>query len=133
MEKQRKPLSSKKPPVPSEDYKIIEEWLSNKLMPGIQPLIKEIDSLINNSIPNLQYSIKWGNAFYGTKELGWLIELAPYAVSANIVFLNGENLDPKPPLGNSESRYFKLKTIDELKDLEIKKHIKNSSKIKGWQ
>jgi hypothetical protein len=133
MEKQRKPLSTKKPPVPTEDYKIIEKWLSNKLMPGIQPLIKEIDTLINKSIPNLQYSIKWGSAFYGTKDLGWLIELAPYAVSANIVFLNGENLDPKPPLGNSESRYFKIKTIDELKDLSINKYIENSSKIKGWQ
>lgn len=27
MEKQRKPLSTKKPPIPSDDYKIVEDWM----------------------------------------------------------------------------------------------------------
>ncbi|GAL69209.1 hypothetical protein JCM19301_1252 [Jejuia pallidilutea] len=62
-------------------------------MPEIKPMIKEIDSLIHNSISNLNYAVKWGNAYYGTNELGWLIEVAAYDVSANIVFLNGADFE----------------------------------------
>lgn len=134
MDKQRKSLSTKKPPVPSNDYKAIEDWMSNRIMPGIQPLIKEMDSLIHDSIPNLQYAIKWGNAYYGTNELGWLIEVAAYNVSANIVFLKGATFDPQPPMGSgAETRYIKLKTIEDLKDQHVTDFIKQAATLDGWK
>jgi hypothetical protein len=134
MEKQRKPLSTKKPPIPSHDYIVIEEWMANRIMPGIQPLIKEINALINDLIPNLHYAIKWGNAYYGTKELGWLIEIAAYDVSANIVFLGGAAFDPQPPLGTDEqTRYIKLRTMDELQDQKIVDYIRQAGQISGWK
>jgi hypothetical protein len=134
MDKQRKSLSTKKPPIPSNDYKAIEDWMASRIMPGILPLVKKIDSLVHDSIPNLQYAIKWGNAYYGTDELGWLIEVAAYDVSANIVFLNGAAFNPQPPLGTGEeTRYFKLKTIDELNDQIIIDCIKQAGGIKGWK
>lgn len=134
MKKQRKPLSTKKPPIPSNDYKVIEDWMVNRIMPRIQPTIKKIDSMIHDSIPNLQYALKWGNAYYGTIELGWLIEVAAYDVSANIVFLNGAAFDPQPPLGSGEeSRYIKIKTIDELNDQQIIDYIKQAGQLGGWK
>jgi hypothetical protein len=133
MEKQRKPLSTKKPPSPMADHKVIEDWMANRILPGIQPMIKKIDSLIQDSIPNLQYAIKWGNAFYGTKELGWLTEVAAYDVSANIVFLNGAAFDPQPPLGTGESRYFKLRKLEELEEKDIASFLKQASHINGWK
>tara|TARA_A100001015_G_scaffold258741_1_gene302178 strand:- start:486 stop:887 length:402 start_codon:yes stop_codon:yes gene_type:complete len=133
MEKQRKPLSTKKPPIPLNDYKVIEDWLASRIMLGIQPLIKKIDSLIHDSIPNLQYAIKWGNAFYGTNELGWLIEVAAYDVSANIVFLKGSDFVSKPPLGTGESRYIKLSSIEQLKDEKLTDYIKQAGTLNGWK
>lgn len=134
MDKQRKPLSTKKPPIPSNDHKVIEDWMTNRIMPGIKPMIKEIDSLIHNSISNLNYAIKWGNAYYGTNELGWLIEVAAYDVSANIVFLNGAAFDPQPPLGTGEeTRYIKLKAIDELNDLSVNDFIRQVANHNGWK
>ena len=133
MEKQRKPLSTKKPPIPSSDRYVIEDWMVNRIMPGIQPMIKEIDNLIHDSIPNLQYAIKWGNAYYGTKELGWVIELAAYDVSANIVFLKGADFDTKPPLGTGESRYIKLRSIEELSDKKLTDYINQAGSINGWK
>lgn len=134
MEKQRKPLSTKKPPIPSNYHKVIEDWMSSRIMPGIQPMIKEIDSLIHDSIPNLQYAIKWGNAYYGTNELGWLIEVAAYDVTANIVFLNGAAFDPQPPLGTGgETRYIKLKSIEELNESHVIDFIKQAGTRDGWK
>ena len=115
------------------DHEVIENWMANRILPGIQPMIKKIDSLIQNLIPNLQYAIKWGNAYYGTKELGWLIEVAAFDVSANIVFLNGAALDPQPPLGSGESRYFKLRKPEELEEKDIASFIKQASHIDGWK
>jgi len=133
MEKQRKPLSTKKPPIPSNDYKVIEDWMEDRIMPGIKPLIKKIDSHIHGLIPNLYYAIKWGNAFYGTKELGWLIEVAAYDISANIVFLKGAAFTSKPPLGSGESRYVKLKSIEGLKDEKLSEYIQQAGIVEGWK
>ena len=134
MKKQRKPLSTKKPPVPSDDHKIIEDWMTNRIMPSIQPIVMKIDSLINESIPNLQYAIKWGNAYYGSKELGWVIEVAAYDVSVNIVFLSGAKFHDQPPLGDGDqSRYVKLKVVDEVNQPEIKKWIQQAGRLSGWK
>lgn len=134
MEKQRKPLSTRKPPIPLADHKVIEDWMDSRVMPGIKPLIAKIDGLINDSIPNLQYAIKWGNAFYGTKELGWVIEVAAYHVSVNIVFLSGANFDPPPPLGtDNQTRYLKLREIKELEDQKIVNYITQAGNSEGWK
>ncbi|NEQ51685.1 MAG: DUF1801 domain-containing protein [Leptolyngbya sp. SIO3F4] len=133
MEKQRNPISTKNPPIPLQDHKVIEDWIAHRIMSGIQPMIQKIDSLIHDSIPNLQYAVKWGNAFYGTNELGWLIEVAAYDVSANIVFLNGAAFDPQPPLGTGgETRYIKLKTIDDLNGQRVIDFIKQAKSLDGW-
>ncbi|APY07252.1 hypothetical protein BWZ20_02550 [Winogradskyella sp. J14-2] len=133
MHKARQPLSTKQPPIPEPDYKVIEDWLANCIMPGITPMLKTIDSLIHDAIPNLHYAIKWGNAYYGTDALGWLIEVAAYEVSANIVFLNGAAFDPQPPLGTGETRYIKLKTLDEVNDARVIDFIKQAANYNGWQ
>lgn len=133
MDKQRKPLSTKKPPIPSNDHKVIEDWMATRIMPGMKPMIKKIDRLIHDSIPNLQYAIKWGRAYYGTNKLGWLIEVAPYDVSANIVFLNAATFDPQPPLGTGETRYIKLKTMEEVNDPLVVDYIKQAAGQDGWK
>ena len=134
MKKQRKPLTTKNPPVPTDDHKIIEDWMANRIMPSIQPMVKEIDSLIKEFIPNLQYAIKWGNAYYGSQELGWVIEVAAYDVSVNIVFLSGAKFDHQPPLGDGDqSRYVKLKALDEVNRPEIQKWIQQAGRLSGWK
>jgi hypothetical protein len=47
------------------------------------------------------YAVKYKRAFYGLPELGWIIEIAPYDVSVNVVFLGGADFDPPPPLGTT--------------------------------
>jgi hypothetical protein len=134
MDKHRKPLSTKKPPIPSKDHSVISAWMENSIMPGIQPLISSIDGLIHDSIPDLNYAVKWGKAYYGTSKSGWLIEIAAYHVSANIVFLNGAAFDPQPPLGTGdETRYLKLKTIDELASEQVKGFIEQANAHEGWK
>lgn len=134
MDKQRKPLSTKKPPIPSLDHDIIMNWMNNETMPAMQPLVKRVDELIIQEIPNLHYSIKWGNAFYGTPELGWLIEVGAFAKSMNIVFLNGANFKRQPPLGSDDqTRYIKVISLAEINDHVVIDLIEQAGNNLGWK
>ena len=134
MEKQRKPLSTKKPPIPSLDHNVIMNWMRDETMPAMQALVKRVDELIVQKIPNLHYSIKWGNAFYGTPESGWLIEVGAFAKSMNIVFLNGANFQRPPPLGTDiQTRYIKVTSVDEINDPVVNDLIEQAGKIEGWK
>lgn len=133
MKKQKKAYSTKKPPVPVESHSIIEDWIQ-QVMPETHPIVKRIDELICNNISGLQYAIKWGKVYYGLPELGWIIEVAAYKISVNIVFLAGKKLDPSPPLGDGEqARYIKLKTLEEVNRSEVKNWIQQASRVTGWK
>lgn len=131
--KKLKPLSSKKAPEATDSHASIEDWIRG-VMPDLYPVVKRLDELICETIPELQYAIKWGKAYYGLPEQGWIIELVAYDVSVNIVFFGGADFDPAPPLGTvGQSRYVKLKTLEEVQDPLIRKWIEQARRVRGWK
>jgi hypothetical protein len=123
--------SSRKPPVVGE-RKAVEDWIGNQ-MPGLQPILKHLDKTIRETIPELEYAVKWKKAYYGLPNRGWLIELVAYDVSVNIVFLNGEAFETPPSLGEGRGRYVKLRDVDDAKAPEIKLYIEQAKKADGWK
>ena len=108
--KPRNPITTRKPPVPSESHADIEDWI-RRVMPDLHPIVKRLDGLICETISGLEYAVKWKKAYYGLPELGWIIEMVAYDVSVNVVFFGGADFDPPPPLGETDrSRYVKLTT-----------------------
>jgi hypothetical protein len=100
MAKSRKPKTAQKPPVPSDSHAEIEDRI-RRVMPDLHPIVKRLDELIRETIPGLQYAVKWKKAYYGLPELGWIIEMVAYDVSVNLVFFGGAEFDPPPPLGTT--------------------------------
>jgi hypothetical protein len=73
-------------------------------------------------------------AYYGLSEFGWIIELAAYDVSVNVVFLGGADFDPPPPLGITErTRYVKVTTLAEAQRPELKSWIEQAGLTPGWK
>ena len=64
MAKPRKPNAARKPPVPSDSHADIEDWI-RRVMPDLHPIVKRLDELICETIPGLQYAVKWKKAYYG--------------------------------------------------------------------
>lgn len=128
--KTHKPLSTKKPPFPNEDVEVLDEWLED-LRPKIAPVVIELHSLVLNHLSNPRFAVKWGSAFYGSKDKGWVIQLSSYNVSANIVFLNGQHLSNPPQMGD-KTRYVKLSSLAEVQDNQIVKWVKESCQTEGW-
>lgn len=133
MAKQRKPNSTRKPPEPTDSHADIEDW-TGRVMPDLHPIVSYLDELIRETIPGLQYAIKWRKAYYGLPELGWIIETVAYDVSVNVVFLGGAEFDPPPPLGSTgRSRYVKVTTLEEAQMPEMQKWIEQARHVPGWK
>jgi hypothetical protein len=134
--KGKSPRSStaRKPPVPTESHAEIEDWIQNNVMPRLHPIVHRLDEIIRETIPGLQYAIKWKKAYYGFPELGWMIEMVAYDVSVNVVFFGGAEFDPLPPLGTIDrSRYVKVTTLDEAQAPMMRTWIEQAGRVRGWQ
>lgn len=105
-----------------------------RVMPDLQPIVKSLDEQIRETISELQFAVKWKRPFYGLPDLGWIVEMAAYDVSVNVVFFGGADFDSPPPLGDTDrSRYVKVRTLEEAQGSEIATWIEQASRVQGWR
>lgn len=132
MPKDLKGTASRKPPEPSASHSAIDEWFGRQ-MPHLEPIVRALDESIRAAIPGLHYAVKWKRPYYGLPELGWIIELAAYDVSVNVVFLGGADFDTPPPLGTTgRARYVKVTTLEEAQRPELRERIEEAGRASGW-
>ena len=132
MPKTVKGNAGRKPPEPSAGHSDIDAWVE-RLVPYLQPIVKGLDESIRASVPGLHYAVKWKRAFYGLPDLGWIIELAPYDVSVNVLFFGGADFDPPPPLGTTDrTRYVKVTALEEAQRSELHEWIAQAGRTPGW-
>lgn len=133
MAMKRKASSTRKPPEPSESHADIDDWMQ-RVMPDLNPIVTRLDELIKQTHSGLQFAVKWKKAYYGLPGVGWMMEMVAYDVSVNVVFFGGADFDPPPSLGDADrSRYIKLKSIDEVEQLELKSWIEQAGRVPGWK
>lgn len=124
--------AGRKPPELSQDHADIDAWL-RRLVPDLQPIVTRLDESICSTLPDLRYAVKWKRAYYAVADHGWIIEIAAYDVSVNVVFLGGADLDPPPPLGSTgRTRYVKVSTLEEAQRPELRRWIEQASRTPGW-
>jgi hypothetical protein len=103
-------------------------------MPTVQPIVRAFDAAIRTAIPGLQYSVKRGRAYYGLPDRGWIIEIAPYHVSVNIVFYGGADFDRPPPLGDTDrTRYVKVTSVEDRDRADVRDWIEQAGRTAGWR
>ena len=133
MAKARKPNTARKPPVPSDSHAAIEDWIP-RVMPELNPIVKRLDELICETIPGLQYALKWKRPYYGLPQRGWIIEMVAYDVSVNVVFFGGAQFAPPPPFGTTgRTRYVKVTTLEDAQAPEMHKWIQQAGRVPGWK
>lgn len=133
MPKEIKGNPRRKPPEPAAGHSAIDDWFG-RLMPDLQPIVRELDQSIRAAVPDPDYAVKFKRAFYGLPELGWIIEIAPYDVSVNVMFLGGADFDRPPPLGNAgRTRYVKVTTLAQVKRPELLDWIEQAGRTPGWK
>jgi hypothetical protein len=102
-------------------------------VPDLQPIVTRLDESIRATIPGLDYAVKWKRPYYGLPELGWIIEIAAYDVSVNVVFFGGAEFEPPPPLGTSDrTRYVKVTSLEQAQRPDLQKWIEQAGRTPGW-
>jgi hypothetical protein len=133
MPKQNKGNASRQPPAPSSSHADIEDWFERQV-PHLQPIVRHLDKTIRATVHDLHYAVKWKRPYYGLADLGWIIELAAYDVSVNVVFFGGADFDPPPPLGTTDrTRYIKVATLEEAQRPELHNWIEQAGRTRGWK
>lgn len=123
--------AGRKPPEPATGHDVVDALLEGQ-MPAIQPLAKAVDALICAAIPDARFAVTRAHAYYGLPELGWVIELAAYHKSVNVLFLGGADFDDPPPLGEVDrTRYIKLTDIARVPSLQH--WITEATRTPGWR
>jgi hypothetical protein len=123
----------RKPPLPSDSHADVEDW-GRRVMPDLYPVVKRLDDLIGDTIPGLQFAVKWKRAYYGLRELGWIIDMVAYDVSVNVVFFGGAGFDPPPPLGTiGQTRYVKVKTVEDAQSPGLREWLEQARRSPGWK
>jgi hypothetical protein len=126
-------MTARKPPEPSNSHAEIDDWM-RRVMPDLNPIVTWLDETIRETLPDVQYALKWKKAYYGLPEQGWVIEMVAYDVSVNVVFLGGADFESPPPLGDTDrSRYIKIKTLEEARTPEMKQWIAQAGRVPGWK
>jgi hypothetical protein len=132
MPKAIKGNAGRKPPEPATNHFDIDDWFRH-LMPDLQPIVTRLDELIRETIPGLYYAVNRKRAYYGLPELGWIIEIAAYDVSVNVLFLGGADFETPPPLGTTDrTRYIKVTGLEEAQRPELQKWIEQAGRTPGW-
>jgi hypothetical protein len=110
-----------------------EDWFG-RLIPDLQPIVRGLDESIRAAIPGLDYAVEYKRAFYGLPELGWIIEIAPYDLSVNVLFLGGADFGPPPPLGSTgRTRCVNVTTLAAVKQPSVLDWIEQAGRTPGWK
>lgn len=133
MPKDIKGNAGRKPPHPSATPDDIKEWIHVQ-MPALQPILELLDASIQSRVPGLQYAMHRKRPYYGLPDLGWIIEVAAYDVSVNVVFLGGADFECPPPLGTTDrTRYVKVASLDDVRRPQLQDWIDAASRTPGWR
>ena len=104
-------------------------------LPQPQRSIAElVDALAAQTLPGLQRSVKWGMSYYGVGD-GWCFCCGGFAGHVKLMFINGEALEPVPPvtpvgMGRS-TRGVELKTADDLDATQVTSWMKQVASVPG--
>ncbi len=97
-------------------------------------IAERIDALAAKTLPGLQRSVKWGMSYYGVGN-GWCFCCGGFASHVKLMFINGINLVPIPPvtpvaMGKS-TRGVELESVDDIDKLQIAAWMKQVAAVPG--
>ena len=95
---------------------------------------RELDAIITRALPSVKKAVRWNSPFYGIEGEGWFLGLHCLTKYIKVAFFQGASLDPIPPVASKDknARYFHIHEGDTLDEAQLRKWVKQASKLPGW-
>jgi len=95
---------------------------------------RQLDAIITRAVPSVKKAVRWNSPFYGIEGEGWILGVHCLAKYIKVAFFQGASLDPIPPVASKDknARYFHIHEGDVLDEAQLRKWVKQASKLPGW-
>jgi len=127
-------LSGGNPQIPKGEGKgPVRAYLA--AMPGwSKEAAKQLDRLIEETVPEVRKAVKWNSPFYGIEGRGWFLSFHLFTRYIKVTFFRGADLDPLPPVGSKDpdTRYFHIHEDDQLDEKLVEGWIRQAARLPGW-
>jgi hypothetical protein len=105
-------------------------------MPGWKRDVgRQLDALIERTVPRVRKAVKWNSPFYGVEGQGWFLGIHCFTKYVKVTFFRGMSLRPVPPGGTPKSkdaRWIDIYEDDELDEAQLAKWVKQAAALEGW-
>lgn len=104
-------------------------------MPGWKHDVgRQLDDLIDRTVPNVSKAVRWNTPFYGIEGQGWFVGYHCLTKYVKVSFFRGTSLHPVPPVESKqeEVRYLHIHEGDEIDEEQFASWIKQASELPGW-
>lgn len=95
---------------------------------------RQLDALIERTVPGVRKAVKWNSPFYGVEGQGWFVSYHCFNKYVKVTFFRGTSLDPMPP-GESktaETRYLDIREDGIPDEKQLASWLKQAAAIPGW-
>lgn len=119
--------------VMAEGHAAIEVWLG-RVKPELQPLVRRLDQLILEAMPDVVCAVKWRVPFYGLPDQGWIAAINSFKAHVKLLFFSGNLLKPILPAGK-EHKAIDFHSGEELhrEEKQVKAWLQQAKKLPGWK
>jgi hypothetical protein len=110
----------------------VEAWLDGVKL-ELQPLVRRLDQLILEAMPDVVCAVKWNVPFYGLPGQGWIAALNSFKAHVKLVFFAGSALKPTPPGGKGHNAidFHSNEELGENKK-QVKAWLRQAKTLPGW-
>lgn len=116
----------------AEGHSAIEVWLG-RVKTEMQPLVRRLDQLILDAMPNAVCAVKWGVPFYGLPGQGWITAINSFKAHVKLLFFKGGDLKPALPAGKGRNAIdFRSEEDLRLGEKQVKAWLRQAKKLPGW-
>lgn len=127
-------LSGGNPQIPKGDGDgPVQEYIA--AMPGWKREAgRDLDRLIEGTVPDVQKAVRWNSPFYGMEGQGWFLAFHCFTKYIKVTFLRGAALRPLPPVGSKDpdARYVHIFEDEPMDEALMARWIRQASEIPGW-
>jgi len=95
----------------------------------------QLDSLIQQKVPQVRKAVKWNSPFYGVDGQGWFLSFHVFTRYLKATFFKGDSLRPIPPGGtprSKEARWLDIHEGDPINTEQLTTWIKQAAAMPGW-
>ena len=90
-------------------------------------------ALIVETVPEVRKAVRWNSPFYGMDGRGWFVSFHCFTKYIKVTFLNGDSLDPPPPVDSKQKgvRYLHVYEGEELDQDQFTDWVGQASALPG--